>query len=120
MISEESLRQLEGLVAIFRSEKGAWPRTAFEVGLWAHSLGCELNWSSFHTIHFIPEAMGRLTMEYILSPGRDGWAQSGVLELTALGEREGLWWKKRRAWGPMRRVEVLSFCERPRPYQEAV
>lgn len=120
MIPEKSLRQLEGLVAIFRGEKGVWPRTTFEVDSWALSLGCEMNWSTFHTVHFIPEAMGRLTVEYILAPGRDGWAQSGVLELTALEEKEGLLWKKRQSWGPMRRVEVMSFCERPRPYREAV
>jgi hypothetical protein len=120
MIHEESLRQLERLVAIFRGEKGAWPQTAFEVSSWAHSLGCELNWSFFHTVHFIPESMGCLTVEYILSPCRDGWAQSGALELTALVKREEFLWKTRRVWGPMRRVEVLSFCERPQPYREAV
>jgi hypothetical protein len=120
MISEKSLRLLEELVAIFRSEKGVWPSSVFELSAWARSLGFEVNWSTFHTIHFIREAKECLTVEYIFSPDRDGWAQSGVLELTALRKTKEFLWKTRRAWGPMRRVEVLSFCERPRTYKEAV
>lgn len=120
MIPETSKRRLGWMVALYRGELGVWPEEASELWSFARNKGWDVDWTHFHTIHFEFESEETLRLEYVLMPGPDGWAESGSATLWVKGHPDGLVWKTRWAWGPRRRVEVLSFCERARSYGTAV
>jgi hypothetical protein len=120
MIPEISRRKLGWIVALYRGENGVWPDAAFELASFACAQGLAMDWSHFHTVQFEYESEEKLRMEYVLSPGADGWAESGSATLLVKEHPDGLLWKTRWAWGPKRRVEVLSFCECARSYRTAV
>ena len=120
MMTEKIKRSLEWAVTAYRAEMGAWPACASELARFSFACGHDVHFDSFHTLHFKSESSGLLHLECVFAPGEDGWAESATLTLEAQERVDGLVWRTRCAWGSLRRVEAISFCEKRSAYRSAV